>query len=159
MLHLLSEFRKAFELRITYFGNYPVAVKLRSQEHPKGQLDWRAIPTHELDIELYQLPEKIHEKCIALMEVFGLLFGCFDFIVTPKNEYYFLEINEQGQFLWIEELNSDIKMLDIFTQFLINKDKYFQYSDCRNAVSLLDFQEESMRIKDSAMSQHLSIAE
>ncbi len=57
------------------------------------------------------------------MKKLGLVFGCFDFIVTPDNEYYFLEVNEQGQFLWIEEVNPDIKILDAFVNLLISKGK------------------------------------
>lgn len=148
---------KAFELRITYFGTYGVAVKLRSQEHPKGQMDWRAIPTHELIIEPYEIPQDINEKCIALMRKLGLLFGCFDFIVTPDNEYYFLEINEQGQFLWIEELNPDIKMLDIFVEFLIAKGDNFSYKFNENSISLLTFKDEMLYVQDKMLEQHLHV--
>ena len=35
--------------------------------------------------------------------------GAFDFIVTPNNEWVFLEVNPNGQWLWLEEsLNLDI---------------------------------------------------
>lgn len=146
---------KAFELRVTYFGTHPVAVKLCSQEHPQGQIDWRAIPDQELVIEPYQLPDAIHEKCKALMDVFGLLFGCFDFIVTPANEYYFLEINEQGQFLWIEDVNPDIKMLDIFSEFLIGKNKQFAYKEHKNSILLSDLSTEVAEIKAKAVAEHL----
>ena len=149
---------KAFELRVTYFGTYPVAIKLCSQEHPQGQIDWRAIPDEELVTQPYELPDEINNKCKALMDAFGLLFGCFDFIVTPDNEYYFLEINEQGQFLWIEDLNPDIKMLDIFTEFLIAKNKQFIYKENKNAISLSDFSMKVSAIKTKALTQHLYAA-
>lgn len=48
-------------------------------------------------------------------------------------------------------------MLDIFTSFLINKNKHFQYTTSDTAISLFDFQEESVKIKETAMEQHLSI--
>lgn len=49
----------------------------------------------------------------------GLLFGCIDLMVTPDDDYVFLEVNEMGQFLWIERANPDIRMLDTFCDFLI----------------------------------------
>lgn len=150
-----EKINKAYELRITYFGVYPVAVKLYSQEHPDGQFDWRAITDDKLKVDLYDLPKDIDDKCRMLMTHFGLLFGCFDFIVTPSNEYYFLEINEQGQFLWIEQLNSNIKMLDIFTQFLINKNENFQYQETEKSISIRDFSREVHKLKEAAIKSHL----
>lgn len=148
---------KFFELRITYFGTYGVAVKLHSQEHPKGQIDWRAIPTEDLIIERYEIPPDLNEKCIALMRELGLLFGCFDLIVTPDNEYYFLEINEQGQFLWIEELSPDIKMLDIFAEFLIAKGNYFSYKPKQDVVSLSTFKDSAVNVQKKMIEQHLHV--
>lgn len=60
------------------------------------------------------MPKLIEQQCVALMKKLGLAFGCFDLIVTPENEYYFLEVNEQGQFLWVEEENPNISMLNTF---------------------------------------------
>ncbi len=111
---------KKHEVRVTYFGGRIIAVKLLSQSHPKGLDDWRSIPTNELDIELVSLPIEIEEKCRMLMKKLGLVFGCLDFIVTLEGEYYFLEVNEQGQFLWIEDIVPEIKMLDYFCDFLLS---------------------------------------
>ena len=41
--------------------------------------------------------------------------GAFDFIVTPEDKWVFLEVNPNGQWLWLEQsLNLDIskKILD-----------------------------------------------
>ena len=38
------------------------------------------------------------------MSEFNLNYGALDFIVTPNDEWYFLELNSMGQFLWIEDL-------------------------------------------------------
>ena len=50
-----------------------------------------------------------------MMEDFNLIFGAFDFIVTPEDKWVFLEVNPNGQWLWLEQsLNLDIskKILD-----------------------------------------------
>jgi glutathione synthase/RimK-type ligase-like ATP-grasp enzyme len=148
---------KAFELRVTYFGAHGIAVKIRSQEHPRGLMDWRYVPTAEIRLEEYKLPPEIDQKCQALMKSLGLVFGCFDFIVTPNNEYYFLEINEQGQFLWIEEVNPEIKMLEPFVDFVISKDRNFSGGKSLNLLALSDFQKEAdVRIR-RALEVHKNI--
>lgn len=53
------------------------------------------------------------------MDDLGIVFGCFDLIVTPGGDYVFLEVNEMGAFVWIEEQNPEIKLVDAFSEFLI----------------------------------------
>lgn len=98
------------------------------------------MPIEELPIEAVEIPNVIDQKCRMLMESLGLVFGCFDFIVTPDGEYYFLEVNESGQFLWIEKLRPEIKMLDIFTEFLINKNPKFNWVCKPDSLSLSYFE-------------------
>jgi glutathione synthase/RimK-type ligase-like ATP-grasp enzyme len=116
------EIRKQYELRITCFGDYCVAAKLNSQAHPDGQVDWRAIRGHRLQVEPYEISAFLRQQLRDMMQRLGIVFGCFDFIVTPEHEYVFLEVNEQGQFLWLEECNSDFRMLDWFVDFLENRE-------------------------------------
>lgn len=136
-----EKIQKLYELRITYFGNYPVAVKIHSQAHPKGEMDWRYMPSKTMMLEQYHLPDSVDQLCKLLMKKLGIVFGCFDFIVTPDYEYYFLEVNESGQFLWIEEINPEIKMLEIFTEFLINKNPLFKWEKTGGFISMHDFAE------------------
>lgn len=37
------------------------------------------------------------------MSALGSRFGVLDFLVTPAGEWYFLEINPNGQWAWIEQ--------------------------------------------------------
>ncbi|MBA2649728.1 MAG: hypothetical protein H0U75_09095 [Legionella sp.] len=122
-----KEIKKLYELRVTCFGDYIVAAKLNSQLHLKGKTDWRKIPDGELSIDPYQLPQELQAKIKKFMIKMGLMFGAFDFIVSEDGSYVFLEVNEQGQFLWIEGYNSEFKMLDIFVNFLINKSARFKW--------------------------------
>lgn len=118
---------KNYELRVTCFGDYILSVKLLSQDHADGLIDWRVIPPKEMSIEPYKLSRRMENKIRMFMRKTGLVFGCFDFIVTPEGDYVFLEVNEQGQFLWIEEYNPEIKMLDIFVNFLVNRKEKFHW--------------------------------
>ncbi|WP_131782378.1 hypothetical protein [Legionella gresilensis] len=121
--------KKKYELRITCFGDYIVAAKLDSQRHNEGSVDWRAIYPDKMGIEPYRLPISIEQRLRKFMRKLGIIFGAFDFIVTPNDEYIFLEVNEQGQFLWIEEYNPNFKMLDIFVNFLIERTVNFQWNE------------------------------
>ncbi|MES2217896.1 MAG: hypothetical protein V4501_05760 [Pseudomonadota bacterium] len=145
---------KAFELRVNIFGNTCIAAKLSSQQHPQGIEDWRKIPTNELLIDTFKLPDDIFRKCKLLMQEFGIVFGCFDFIVTPEGEYYFLEINEQGQFLWIEDVNPNIKILDAFTDFLISGSANFRWKRNSQSVSLKNYFQEMLHAKEQAIKSH-----
>jgi glutathione synthase/RimK-type ligase-like ATP-grasp enzyme len=145
---------KAFELRITYFGSSPVAVKIKSQDHVLGTLDWRCTPISELDLELFKLPDIINHKCQLLMKKLNLVFGCFDFIVTPNGEYIFLEINEQGQFLWIEELNSEIKMLEKFIHFIVNPN--ITMSKINMGIHIQDFTDKVIKLREDSIKMHQS---
>ena len=131
---------KAYELRVTCFGDFIVAVKIDSQIDEAGKIDWRTLGHSQLKIEPYTLPEDLKEKIRYLMRELGIVFGCLDFIVTPKGEYIFLEVNEQGQFLFIEQLHPDLPMLDIFVNFLIQQSIDFHWVKKKNLLKMKDFQ-------------------
>lgn len=125
--------KKAYELRITMLGSYPIAVKI-TYKNKADTIDWRALADKDLHYQKYNLPTKLLEKLKFVMKKLGIVFGCFDVIVTPEKEYVFLEVNEQGQFLWMEQYNPDIKLLDPFVQFLIGGNKNFKYSSKKSLL-------------------------
>lgn len=124
---------KEYELRINYFGGKIIAVKLDSQKNVNSKLDWRVIPPEELTPVIVDLPSNITAKCHTLMANLGLVFGCIDIIVTLNGEYCFLEVNEMGQFLWIERANPEIRILDAFCDFLLTVSRTE-----KNATLLID---------------------
>jgi hypothetical protein len=68
----------------------------------------------------FPLPRDIEDKLLRLMAQLGLVMGMVDLIVTPHGEYVFLEVNEQGQFLWVEEKNPEIPVFAAFLAFLMD---------------------------------------
>ena len=48
--------------------------------------------------------------------------------------------NQGGQFLWIEELNPDIKMLDRCIEYIINEKFNFNYSKSANDIACYSLQ-------------------
>lgn len=95
---------KKHELRITVVCDDVIACKIDSQAQAddEGKVDWRQGYEHDLRHEIVQIPTRISNQCRAFLARMGLNFGCFDFIVTPGDEYIFLECNPNGQWLWIE---------------------------------------------------------
>jgi hypothetical protein len=124
---------KAFELRLTMIGVHAIAAKLRSQDTRAGQLDWRRA-YDELAMEPYQPPPALVIACRALMEWLGLVFGCFDFVVTPDGRCVFLEVNQMGQFLFVER-STHQPLLDCFTELLLAGRPDFAWRDDRARVA------------------------
>ena len=48
----------------------------------------------------------------------GICFGSVDFAVDKDGQWWFLEINEQGQFLWLDQFNPQAKTLERFCAFI-----------------------------------------
>jgi hypothetical protein len=117
---------KAHELRVTIMGRHVITARLLSQEVEAGKLDWRAAGSR-LGVVPDQLPEAVEAACFRLMERLGILFGAFDFIVTPAGEPVFLEVNSAGQFLWVEEANAEIPTLAPMVDFLLSRDPGFRW--------------------------------
>ncbi|HBZ9023873.1 TPA: hypothetical protein MNA18_005343, partial [Citrobacter freundii] len=94
---------KDYETRITIVNQKFFSVKITS----KNQVDWRKTD-NSIIYEIIETPEIIQSKCLRYMRYFGLNFGCFDFIVK-NNTWYFLEMNANGQWLWLE-LETGVKI-------------------------------------------------
>lgn len=95
---------KLFELRITVVGDKVFPCAISSQNSRRTVEDWRRYDLPNTPHKPFTLPPDLEQKCIALVKTLGLMFGCIDMIVTSNNEYIFLEINPNGQWLWIEQL-------------------------------------------------------
>jgi hypothetical protein len=84
--------------------------------------------TAKIPIEEITLPEAVSETCVTVMQELGIVTGSFDFAVTETNEYVFFEVNEQGQFLWMEARCPKLPCLQMFCDFLLSCDPSFVWS-------------------------------
>lgn len=109
---------KAFELRAIVLGDHIRYVKIDSQQVAEAAVDWRGDFRQRCVLSEVDVPNHVSDGILHFMRVMDLSFGCIDLVVTPAGEYVFLEINDQGQFLWIEARNPAIGMLAAFTRFL-----------------------------------------
>jgi MvdD-like protein with pre-ATP grasp domain/ribosomal protein S6-L-glutamate ligase RimK-like protein len=94
---------KNFDLRVTVVGERVFAAKIETTLPPDTP-DWRACSPEELRHSLYHLPVSVERACIDLVRLLNLDFGAIDFAVDKRGEIYFLEINPNGQWAWLETI-------------------------------------------------------
>ena len=95
-VYIQEYIKKSFEVRITVVDDDFFAVKIVSD----NMIDWRAGNNNQY--EIIDIPIEI-KKCIKMMmKDFQLRFGAIDYIVDVDGIWYFLEINPNGQWQWLE---------------------------------------------------------
>lgn len=114
-----SRIEKQYEIRSTFFGGQEYSVRIDSQSSAVGRLDWRAIDDLQGVLSPIELPAEIRGKCLEFMRAMALDMGCFDFIVDRSGNCIFVEVNQQGQFLWVEDDVPSMRVLGGFCEFVI----------------------------------------
>ena len=99
---LQQEIRKAYDVRVTVVGPDVFAATIDSQTQADTQVDWRRSSRSDLAHTAIELPEFLRQQCIELTKSLGLRFGAIDFVLDEGGEYWFLEINPNGQWGWVE---------------------------------------------------------
>jgi glutathione synthase/RimK-type ligase-like ATP-grasp enzyme len=94
---------KRLELRVTVVGQRVFAAEIHSQESNHTRYDWRRYDHFSTIHRPHWLPDDVRLRCVRLVEHFGLRYGAIDLILTPDGRYVFLELNPNGQYLWIED--------------------------------------------------------
>ena len=145
---------KAYEVRLTCMGAEQVAVALHSQEESAARLDWRGVAPNRLGMHRIEVPADISARCHAFLAAMDLRFGCFDFIVTPQGQWVFLEVNQMGQFLWVEEATPEIPLLQMFCDFLVQRDPGFRYRRSGRPIAFADVIDEAANRLEAAAAVH-----
>ncbi len=113
---MINNLEKDFELRITVVGDKVFPAKVNSQSTMSTKIDWRR---DRLKFEKAYLPPEIESHCVKLIKLFDLKFGAIDMVKTQSGEYIFLEMNPNGQWVWIEA-DTGLKISDEIIKFLMN---------------------------------------
>ena len=92
------------EWRITVIGEDVFPCIIHSQECDESKVDWRTIDYDSILHEKGEISDQFKNELVQYLKLLNIPFGAFDFILTPENEFVFLECNPNGQWLWIEEL-------------------------------------------------------
>lgn len=94
---------KACDVRVTYIAGETFAAEIDSQSDPEASVDWRRTANPDLPHRPTELPRELGERVSQLMQRLGLKFGALDFIRTRDGRFVFLEVNPNGQWLWLED--------------------------------------------------------
>ena len=102
---LQDEIQKDYDIRATVVGDSVFAAAIYSQEHLQTEVDWRVWDFEHLDLrhEVIELPSHIELLCRRITAYFGLRYSAIDLVRDRHGEHYFLEMNPNGQWAWIEQ--------------------------------------------------------
>lgn len=110
---------KAFDIRVIVLGKQIFAFEIHSQADELSKIDFRGKSPDNLEHKLHQLPDDISNKILEFMKRQGLVYSAFDFVYSRDNNYYFIENNCNGQWLWLELLTG-VKISDTLIELLLN---------------------------------------
>jgi len=97
---------KEHDLRVTVVGESIFAVRIFSQQFTESKVEFRR-REGDWKMEECELPDELTDKIMRLMQHFHLNFGALDFAVDKEGHFWFLEINAEGNCLWME---SELKL-------------------------------------------------
>jgi glutathione synthase/RimK-type ligase-like ATP-grasp enzyme len=98
-------------LRLNCFGNNSYTALIRSET-----LDWRT--NLNVPVVAYTVAEHVQHRVRAVLDRLGLEMGVVDLKLTPEEEVVWLEVNPQGQFLFLDGL-TDLRLAQRFAAYLI----------------------------------------
>lgn len=97
-----SYIEKRYEIRCFYIMGEFYSMAIFSQQNEKTKVDFRNYDFDRPNRTIpYKLPKEIEDKLATLLKAINLNCGSIDIILTPKGEYFFLEVNPVGQFQWL----------------------------------------------------------
>lgn len=95
---------KQYEIRVFAFQGTLFPMAIFSQNNLDTKIDYRnysqSKPNRNVPVKI---PKDIEDMILEFMNQLDLRTGSMDLIVTPSDEYYFLEINPMGQFHWLSQ--------------------------------------------------------
>ncbi|MDA3624237.1 ATP-grasp ribosomal peptide maturase [Saccharopolyspora sp. WRP15-2] len=92
---------KAYEVRLTAVGDRLFSVAIHAGS-ASSKVDWRT-DYDALRYEQIDTPAEVADGVHRYLSAMGLVYGAFDFVVTPDDRWVFLECNPGGQYGWLEE--------------------------------------------------------
>lgn len=107
---------KQYDVRMVLMGSRVYSFALHN---PKKSLDWRQDAGQGLvEVEIISTPPAVEKSVLEFARRSGACFGSLDFAIDDQGEWWFLEINEQGQFLWLDDFNPRVTMMQKFLAFV-----------------------------------------
>ena len=101
-----NEIKKEYDIRIVVVLDKVFATAIHSQDSEETSVDWRVSDIKQIQLHHERIPilESLKHKCKSLVRFFSLKYSSMDFALGKDGVYYFLELNPNGQWAWIEQL-------------------------------------------------------
>ncbi|MBE1160609.1 hypothetical protein [Dyella acidiphila] len=147
---------KVCDLRVTVIGERFFAARI-SRRSGGAYVDWRpSILDDDMLVQAVRLPEVVELKLRQLMRRLGLAFGCIDLVEDAAGQLHFLEVNQQGQFLFIEKMLPELQLLQAISAMLaagdgrypldldartVTYEQYLESADYQQALAAPDTQQ------------------
>ncbi|KQT33123.1 MvdD family ATP-grasp ribosomal peptide maturase [Chryseobacterium sp. Leaf405] len=117
-----KKIEKKKELRVTIVGRDVYAFEIDSQQSEAAKIDWRKDGVNLIDKWIpTELPTDVEAKLLELLDVYHVDYGAIDIIVSPEDEYYFIEINAAGEFFWLDNLTEENQISKSIADILCDK--------------------------------------
>jgi len=102
------------EYRVLVFGTRLFGFRLT----PSVRVDdIKQAELSQIRHEEWQVEAALGKKLLALVKQYGLLFAAIDLVETVNGNIVFLELNPNGQWLWLQYMTG-VNLLDPFIDFL-----------------------------------------
>jgi ATP-grasp ribosomal peptide maturase len=91
---------KAYEVRLVAVDDQVFGGTLHTTSE-QARTDWRTDYEH-IEYGTTPVPDHIAHSVRRFLAYYGIVFGAFDFAVTPDGEWVFFENNPAGTWAWVE---------------------------------------------------------
>jgi hypothetical protein len=102
------------DIRATVIGGQIFSACIHTSQG-RAEIDSRLDP--DAPFTVYKLPSSVEGALHRLMGELGLVFGTIDLKIATNGEHVFLEINPQGQFLYVE-IHTGLPISDALVEYL-----------------------------------------
>ncbi len=103
---LFQEFiNKESDVRISVVGDEIHAVTLSAKEkYGEQRCDIRRNNMSDVTYASVELPDSVRRMLFAIMSHYNLRFAAIDMAISKTGEWYFFEINPNGQWAWLDQV-------------------------------------------------------
>lgn len=93
---------KVDDVRVTVVDDDLVAVSLKANDAGHQRTDIRRDNMADVTYSIRTMPTDVRAAMLALVRGYGLRFAAIDFVIDVNDHWYFLEVNPNGQWAWLD---------------------------------------------------------
>jgi glutathione synthase/RimK-type ligase-like ATP-grasp enzyme len=152
-----QKIEKEYDVRITMVGEEFHAFVITTR---KKELDWRfSNLLGKVSMERMALPAQVQAGLRRFADRAGIVFGCFDMAVDGKENWWFLEVNQAGQFLGVDWLHPDDGLYRPMLKFLSSREPFSDLTFPTFHQCLAQCQEKDYGVRVSNALPYLTVAQ